>query len=142
MATSVEESQNTTLSYPLEVHYCGVNDQLQSADIADSKKRQTRGGKAIRNKKKPSGPKQVTIALAQRSKKKYVTIVVGLKTFEIDLKKASKYFAQKFSCGSSVTGDDEIVVQGDVTDNIIDIIQKKWPEIDDDSITDLGEQKR
>lgn len=47
----------------------------------------------------------------------------------IELKKASKSFAQHFSCGSSVTGDDEIVIQGDVTDNITDFIQKKWPEV-------------
>jgi len=50
-------------------------------------------------------------------------------TLEIDLKKASKSFAQHFSCGSSVTGDDEVVVQGDVTDDIIDLIQKNWPEV-------------
>ena len=48
---------------------------------------------------------------------------------EIDLKKASKTFAQHFSCGSSVTGDDEVVVQGDVTDDIFDLIQKHWPEV-------------
>ena len=48
---------------------------------------------------------------------------------EIDLKKASKVFAQHFSCGSSVTGDDEVVVQGDVTDNIFNLIQKHWPDV-------------
>lgn len=48
---------------------------------------------------------------------------------EIDLKKASKIFAQHFSCGSSVTGDDEVVVQGDVTDDIFDLIQKHWSEV-------------
>ena len=50
-------------------------------------------------------------------------------TVDIDLKKASKSFAQHFSCGSSVTGEDEIVIQGDVTDDIIDYIQEKWPEV-------------
>ena len=48
---------------------------------------------------------------------------------DIDLKKASKSFAQHFSCGSSVTGEDEIVIQGDVTDDVIDFIQEKWPEV-------------
>ena len=48
---------------------------------------------------------------------------------DVDLKKASKSFAQHFSCGSSVTGDDEIVIQGDVTDDVIDFIQEKWPEV-------------
>jgi len=47
---------------------------------------------------------------------------------DIDIKKASKCFAQHFSCGSSVTGEDEVVVQGDVYDDIIDLIQEKWPQ--------------
>jgi len=53
----------------------------------------------------------------------------------IDLKKASKSFAQHFSCGSSVTGDDEIVIQGDVSYDIIDFIQSKWPEV---SVSDVN----
>jgi translation initiation factor 1 (eIF-1/SUI1) len=32
----------------------------------------------------------------------------------IDLKVAAKFFGQRFACGSSVTGEDEIVIQGDV----------------------------
>ena len=47
----------------------------------------------------------------------------------IDLKKASKSFAQHFSCGSSVTGEDEIVIQGDVSYDVINFIQEKWPEV-------------
>ena len=55
--------------------------------------------------------------------------IYALVSVEIDLKKASKIFAQHFSCGSSVTGEDEVVVQGDVTDDIFDLIQKHWPEV-------------
>lgn len=91
----------------------------------------------------------IKVSRAQRGKKKMVTIVVGLKTFGtttmkvggpsirffsstgIDLKKASKVFAQHYSCGSSVTGDDEIVIQGDVSYDIVDFIQQKWPEVRD-----------
>lgn len=61
---------------------------------------------------------------------------------DIDLKVAAKFFGTKFACGSSVTGDDEIVIQGDVKDELFDIIPEKWPEIDEDSIDDLGDQKR
>lgn len=50
---------------------------------------------------------------------------------EIDLKEAQRFFAQKFSCGASVTGEDEIIIQGDFTDDIIDVIQEKWPEVTD-----------
>ena len=48
---------------------------------------------------------------------------------EIDLKKASKQFAQRFSCGASVTGEDEIVVQGEVAADMFDFIQQTWPEV-------------
>ena len=48
---------------------------------------------------------------------------------DIDCKKAAKAFAQKYSCGSSVTGPDEIVIQGDVLDDLLDFIPEKWPEV-------------
>ena len=48
---------------------------------------------------------------------------------EIDLKKASKTFAQHFSCGSSVTGEDEVVIQGDIVEEVVDFIQEQWPEV-------------
>ncbi|VDO19298.1 unnamed protein product [Heligmosomoides polygyrus] len=60
---------------------------------------------------------------------------------EIDLKQASKLFAQKFACGSSVTGADEIVIQGDVKDDLFDLIPSKWPQVQEDMIEDLGDKK-
>ncbi|KAJ7419912.1 density regulated re-initiation and release factor [Willisornis vidua] len=113
-----------------------------------------RGGRGQIKQKKKTVPQKVTIAKIPRAKKKYVTRVCGLATFvpvlqlpilpppEIDLKEAQRFFAQKFSCGASVTGEDEIIIQGDFTDDIIDVIQEKWPEVDDDSIEDLGEVKK
>ncbi|EIN11111.1 density-regulated protein DRP1 [Punctularia strigosozonata HHB-11173 SS5] len=69
---------------------------------------------------------QVTIKRIQRNKNKYVTTIHGLEAFEIDLKKAAKLFAQKFATGASVSknpqGLDEIVVQGDVSDDIQDLL--------------------
>jgi translation initiation factor 1 (eIF-1/SUI1) len=41
-----------------------------------------------------------------------------------------------------VTGEDEIVVQGDVYDNIADFIKDKWPQVTDDCIKYIGDQKR
>lgn len=55
---------------------------------------------------------------------------------------AAKFFGSKFACGSSVTGEDEIVIQGDIKDDLFDVIPEKWPEIDADFIEDLGDQKR
>lgn len=50
-------------------------------------------------------------------------------SLDIDLRKASKLFAQHFSCGSSVTGEDEVVIQGDVWEDVLEFIPEKWPEV-------------
>ncbi|CAH2295797.1 density-regulated [Pelobates cultripes] len=113
-----------------------------TAGEEEEKKKQKRGGRGQIKQKKKTVPQKVTIAKIPRAKKKYVTRVCGLATFEIELKEAQRFFAQKFSCGASVTGEDEIIIQGDFTDDIIDVIQEKWPEVDDDSIDDLGEVKK
>ncbi|KAJ8395632.1 hypothetical protein AAFF_G00031130 [Aldrovandia affinis] len=108
----------------------------------EEKKKQKRGGRGQIKQKKKTVPQKITIAKIPRAKKKYVTRVCGMATFDIDLKEAQRFFAQKFSCGASVTAEDEIIIQGDFTDDIIDVIQEKWPEVDDDTIDDLGEVKK
>ncbi|KAK8751643.1 hypothetical protein OTU49_009544 [Cherax quadricarinatus] len=109
----------------------------------EEKKRQKRGGKGMvkAKKKAEEGPRKVVVFVAPRGKKRN-TVITGLKTFNIDLKVAAKFFGTKFACGSSVTGDDEIVVQGDIKDDLLDLIPEKWPEIEEDSIEDGGEHKR
>ncbi|EDL19616.1 density-regulated protein, isoform CRA_a [Mus musculus] len=116
----------------------GITEGQGPVGEEEEKKKQKRGGRGQIKQKKKTVPQKVTIAKIPRAKKKYVTRVCGLATFEIDLKEAQRFFAQKFSCGASVTGEDEIIIQGDFTDDIIDVIQEKWPEVDDDSIEDLG----
>lgn len=128
---------------PSEFEKVKIGDDVETGGVEEEKKRQKRGGKGmIKTKKKDDGPKQVCVSRAPRGKKKSVTVVTGLSSFDIDLKVAAKFFGQKFACGSSVTGDDEIVIQGDVKDDLFDVIPEKWPEIDEDLIEDLGDQKR
>ena len=128
---------------PDEFEKISVDDKPEEENT-EKKKQQKRGGKGIikARSKKDSGPKQVMLARAPRGKKKSVTVVTGLSSFNIDLKVAAKFFGTKFACGSSVTGEDEIVIQGDVKDELFDVIPEKWPEIDEDSIEDLGDLKR
>ncbi|KAK0236427.1 translation initiation factor SUI1 [Armillaria nabsnona] len=70
---------------------------------------------------------QITIKRIERNKRKYVTSVHGLEAFGVDLKKVAKQLASKFATGSSVTknpqGQDEIVVQGDVSGEILEMIE-------------------
>ncbi|CAL2036614.1 hypothetical protein CAEBREN_00293 [Caenorhabditis brenneri] len=113
----------------------------------EEKKKQKRGGKgsktgaAVTSGKKKTGVQKVTLQREPRGKKS-VTVIKGLATFDIDLKVASKLFAQKFACGSSVTGADEIVIQGDVKDDLLDLIPEKWSQVTDELIDDLGDKKR
>ncbi|TKR67081.1 hypothetical protein L596_023286 [Steinernema carpocapsae] len=111
----------------------------------DEKKHQKRGGKGSKPEKEKAAkktPTKVTLQRAPRGKNKSVTVVKGLGTFDVNLKEAAKIFSKKFACSSSVTGADEIVIQGDVKDDLFDLIPEKWPEVDEDFIEDLGDQKR
>ncbi|KAH7645551.1 density-regulated protein [Dermatophagoides farinae] len=116
-----------------------------ATDEKDSSKktRQKRGGKALlKPKKKETGELIVKISRSNRGKKKYVTFVHGLGNFEIDLKDATKFFSSRFACGSSISGTDEIIIQGDVKDDLFDVLPEKWSQIEDDFIEDLGDVKR
>ncbi|KAL4063474.1 translation initiation factor SUI1 [Scleroderma yunnanense] len=70
---------------------------------------------------------QVSIKRMERNKRKFVTAIHGLEAFDVDLKKAAKFLAQKYATGASVTknaqGLDEIVVQGDVSDEVLELVQ-------------------
>ncbi|KAJ7620127.1 translation initiation factor SUI1 [Roridomyces roridus] len=72
---------------------------------------------------------QVIIKRIERNKRKQITSVFGLEAFDVDLKKAAKQFASKFATGASVTknpqGLDEIVVSGDVSDEILEMIENE-----------------
>lgn len=115
---------------PTEFEKMKVQDD-SAGGTEDDKKRQKRGGKGnIKTKKnKDEVVKKISVYRAPRSKKKSVTVITGLSTFDVDLKVAAKTFGAKFACGASVTGDDEIVVQGDVKDELFDFIPEKWPEV-------------
>ncbi|KAK9359285.1 translation initiation factor SUI1 [Lipomyces starkeyi] len=65
---------------------------------------------------------KVVVKRVERSKRKHVIAVSGVEVFGIDPKKLAKTFASKFATGASVTknleGKDEIVIQGDVGDEV------------------------
>ncbi|KAK3191555.1 Translation machinery-associated protein 22 [Lecanicillium sp. MT-2017a] len=88
----------------------------------------------------------VTIKRIERNKKKFVTAVIGLEAFGMDLKKCAKDFGKKFATGSSVTkvpsGGEEIVVQGDVSDELEEFILEKYKEIPEDNIEFVDDKKK
>jgi len=120
-------------------------------DIQEEGKSQKRGGKGNKASKQmekalaaAEGDKgenaNVKVGRSTRGKKKNITIVRGLDTCGVDLKKAAKKFGQKFACGSTVNGPGEIMIQGDVVDEVIDLIVEQF-KISDDIIEDIGDIK-
>uniref|UniRef100_A0A182DZL0 SUI1 domain-containing protein n=1 Tax=Onchocerca ochengi TaxID=42157 RepID=A0A182DZL0_ONCOC len=135
---------------PSEFEKLNLGNWKESIDA--EKKHQKRGGKGSKvvSEKQAAVKKnmtmKVTLQRVARGKNKFVTVIKGLASFgdifNVDLKSTAKLFAGHFACGSSVTATDEIVVQGDVKDEILEIIGTKWPFIDSHLIEDLGDQKR
>jgi len=72
--------------------------------------------------------------------------VSGLEAFGLDLKKVAKDFGKKFATGSSVTklpnGGEEIVVQGDCSDEIEEFLIEKYKEIPEDNIELIEDKKK
>ncbi|KAG2193466.1 hypothetical protein INT46_007734 [Mucor plumbeus] len=96
------------------------------------------------NKKKMAS--RVLIKRIERTKRKCVTTIYGLDIFGVDLKKAAKMFANRFACGSSVAknnqGQDEIVVQGDFSDELLKMILKNWTNVPEENIDKIEEKKK
>ncbi|KAL1926212.1 hypothetical protein VTP01DRAFT_6077 [Rhizomucor pusillus] len=96
------------------------------------------------NQKKKTS--RVLVKRVERTKRKCITIVHGLEVFDVDLKKAAKMFANRFACGSSVAknnqNQDEIVVQGDFSDELVELILSTWPQVPEDNVECVEEKKK
>ncbi|MDI1491330.1 MAG: Translation machinery-associated protein 22 [Ramalina farinacea] len=92
----------------------------------DSAKKEAKAAAAEARDAERKAEAMVYIKRVERNKRKYVTAVSGLEEHGHDLKKVAKDWGKKFATGSSVTktasGTDEIVVQGDNSDDIFDIV--------------------
>ncbi|KAG0267476.1 Translation machinery-associated protein 22 [Mortierella polycephala] len=140
-------SRNDKVLY--SILYNTLEDHLASASLGDDRpeedRKKAKEAAKIEKKIQQKMQSKVLIKRIERTKRKCVTCVFGLENFDVDLKKAAKLFANKFACGSSVTknnqGNDEIVVQGDVSDEIFDLILEHWPIVPEDNI-DLIEDKK
>ncbi|CAK7902914.1 hypothetical protein CAAN1_18S00430 [[Candida] anglica] len=91
---------------------------------------------------------KVTIKRIERNKRKHVIAISGLEVFNIDMKKLAKTFASKFATGASVTKNaekkDEIVVQGDVSDEAKTYIEKLLEEkgLNEVKVEQIDEKKK
>ncbi|KAL7748692.1 Translation machinery-associated protein 22 [Sorochytrium milnesiophthora] len=110
-------------------------DQQQPEDADKKAKEDKASDKVERRKEREQEAKQrakVAVRSERRKGKKMVTVVVGLDVFDVDPKKASKQFSSRFATGCSVQhnaeGACEIIIQGDVVDDVRDLIASEWPQ--------------
>ncbi|EWC45943.1 hypothetical protein DRE_04736 [Drechslerella stenobrocha 248] len=87
----------------------------------------------------------IIIKRVERTKRKFVTVVSGVELFDLTVKTVAKDFGKRFACGSSVTksvtGAEEITVQGDLSDEILEELAEKYG-VDEDNIKQVDESKK
>lgn len=96
----------------------------QKRAAKDAQKKEAKAAAAEARAAESKAQAQVFIKRVERNKRKFVTAVSGLEAHGMDLKKVAKEWGKKFATGSSVTktasGGEEVVVQGDNSDEIFD----------------------
>lgn len=121
-----------------------VDAQERAAKDAQKKEAKAALAEARDAEKKQSA--KVLIKRVERNKRKYVTAVSGLEAHGLDLKKVAKDFGKKFATGSSVTktasGGEEIVVQGDLSDEIYDWITETYGDIPEENVDCIEDKKK
>jgi density-regulated protein DRP1 len=120
--------------------------EAQKRAARDAQKKTAKAEAAEQKQADRKAKSVVTIKRIARNKNKFVTAVSGLEAFGYDLKKVAKEFGKKFATGSSVTktpaGGEEIVVQGDVSPDIEELILEKYREVPEDNIELVEDKKK
>lgn len=136
----------TTPTEALEAQTSTLSLDAQKRAAKDAAKKASKAEAAEAKNAASMSASKVTIKRIERNKRKYVTSVSGLEPFGLELKKVSKEFGKKFATGSSVTktasGGEEIIVQGDVSEEIEEFLQDKWPGVVPEDNVELVEDKK
>ncbi|PUU74281.1 translation initiation factor SUI1 [Tuber borchii] len=123
-----------------------AQEKAQKAEAAMAKKALKDEAKQERElAKKLSSP--VILKRVERTKRKHVIVITGLEAFGLDLKKVAKEIGKKFACGASVTkgvggGGDEIVVQGDLGEEIREWIEERFEEVPSGNMEVVEERRK
>ncbi|RPA91954.1 density-regulated protein DRP1 [Choiromyces venosus 120613-1] len=122
-----------------------AQEKAQKAEAAMAKKALKDEAKQERELAKKLSS-SVILKRVERTKRKHVIVIVGLDAFGLDLKKIAKEMGKKFACGASVTkgvggGGDEIIVQGDLGEEIREWIEERFEEVPSGNV-EVVEEKR
>jgi density-regulated protein DRP1 len=105
-----------------------VSTASDTTTTADDSNEQTPAASAPpKGKKGQKQPQPIQIKRVDRNKRKTTTTIENIQLYpSIDMKKLAKSIANKFACGASVSknasGQEEIVVQGDVGMDVVPLI--------------------
>jgi len=120
--------------------------EAQAKAEKDSAKKAAKAAKAEEAEAQRKASSKVILKRVERTKRKHVIGVSGLEAFGLDLKKVAKEMGKKFACGSSVTkaaaGGEEIVIQGDLSDEIAEWLLEKYKDIPEDNIEQIEDKKK
>ncbi|POR31311.1 Translation machinery-associated protein 22 [Tolypocladium paradoxum] len=130
----------------LEAATASLSVEAQKRAAKDAQKKAAKAEAAEAKHADKLAKSVVTIKRIERNKKKFVTAVIGLEAFGLELKKVAKDLGKKFATGSSVTkvpsGGEEIVVQGDVSEEVEEFLLEKYKEIPEDNIELVDDKKK
>lgn len=155
----------TVVCYCLECIVLGdalVDDVIRLKLEKALKKDMTREEIRAEREKKKLEEARVRIKAVQRQGKKQVTLVTGLDLFGIvnlavcatantihlgiDLKKAAKTLASKFACSCTVAKnaalEDEVLIQGDVIEDVADYLVSVFPVINESQIVQEARKRK
>lgn len=100
----------------------------------DLEKKQAKEEKKLERELQKKLSSKIVIKRIERNRRKHIISINGLEVLNVDIKKIAKMFALKFATGASVTKNaekkDEVLVQGDVSDEARVLIEKLLEEQD------------
>lgn len=116
----------------------------QERAAKDAAKKEAKAALAEARDAERKAASKVQIKRVERNKRKHVTVIAGLEVYGLENKKVAKDLGKKFATGSSVTrsaaGNEEITVQGDVSDDVqiwlLEVYGKEIPEANIEVIED------
>jgi density-regulated protein DRP1 len=71
----------------------------------------------------------VTVKIAPRQGRRFLSTICGLEQFGVDLAKAQKIFAKKYASGVGKVGEGDLEIQGAVEETILDVLTSNWKTI-------------
>lgn len=139
------DSHHSSTPDAINANLSSLSIEAQQRAEKDAKKKAAKAESAAQKEAEIKAHSKIYIKRIERNKRKYVTAIVGLENFGLDLKKVSKDLGKKFATGASVTklpaGGEEITLQGDLSDDVFDFLIEKY-DVPEDNVECIEDKKK